>query len=819
MNTRMHRQQRGIATLIVVLLLITGVLFVLSQSSSILQQRSDNTSQDLDSQAAVMIAESGLERAQAIVTQAQLQGTMSDATCGSSGVTAGAPFTIGSGTLSYGTSVALPTGCTASQCTSCQVQATGTVGSAKRTLNATYTLGTAFGVAGRGTTVTMVLSNTFNAPTVALFELGWRRQGAGGNSAGTSTTPVLQSGETSTLMWNLESSQGNRSAGAIGTGVTIAANTFSPVVKQTLNASRDYVEVGGLYPAKANDGNPTAISTTIAGTIGQSTITVGSSSSLGVGMTVAGTGIGAGARISAISGTTVTLSVVNTAGVTGNGSFKYDYPLILGSYYGNSNQNPQTAFSTNSATAGSVLNGSDPADTTACEYGSSTTPVVPNPGAQGGTYQKCRTWCLDRTSTATKGDPGKADTLVFGISPRSGSVADVINSVSFNTAASGGTYNFPAQNLALNKLVHFPNTDGSTSTASGAVYSEEWYYHNLPYTSSGASGFGASAYRAVVLGSAGTATLTLSTGITPGGASLSATSVSGPICVGDTINLVAGSNNNKVSGRTILSTPGGAQCSSSGGTYNLDPANPIGNGSNGTVSGNVLTFTSKTFFPTSSLNTNPLPTGATVSTTTTSGGTATFVNGATTYTYYPLTAPIAGTNILAYAGQTSETATVDGASQTVYRIYVPPGTPLPQVPYSYTDTTTTPSTTRYIDTILQVYKTVLTGGVVVPLQAGAKVATVDPTTNSFTVVNNNSSGTPVPPGFVGVQLCGGICALFSDPGNLNGAAVTTGFTVNKSTNTAQWASGFMCLSGVYGPNIVPIQSSVIKDRRWWESVQ
>ena len=65
------------------------------------------------------------------------------------------------------------------------------------------------------------------------------------------------------------------------------------------------------------------ITTTITGTSGTTSITVGSNTGLVVGSTVSGTGIATGAVVTAISGTGLTLSVANTSAVSGNGAFKY----------------------------------------------------------------------------------------------------------------------------------------------------------------------------------------------------------------------------------------------------------------------------------------------------------------------------------------------------------------------------------------------------------------------------------------------------------------------------------------------------------------
>lgn len=70
------------------------------------------------------------------------------------------------------------------------------------------------------------------------------------------------------------------------------------------------------------------VTTTITGSSGAATITVGSNTGLAVGNYVSGTGIATGARIVNINGTTVTLSVNNSGAVSGNGTFSYDINLI-----------------------------------------------------------------------------------------------------------------------------------------------------------------------------------------------------------------------------------------------------------------------------------------------------------------------------------------------------------------------------------------------------------------------------------------------------------------------------------------------------------
>jgi hypothetical protein len=67
------------------------------------------------------------------------------------------------------------------------------------------------------------------------------------------------------------------------------------------------------------------VTTTITGTSGESTIEVTSATGLVPSMLVAGTGIGSGARIESIVGTTVTLTVPNSGAVSGTGTFSHAF--------------------------------------------------------------------------------------------------------------------------------------------------------------------------------------------------------------------------------------------------------------------------------------------------------------------------------------------------------------------------------------------------------------------------------------------------------------------------------------------------------------
>jgi Tfp pilus assembly protein PilX len=236
-------------------LLVAGVIFILAQTMGIVGTRSMDTSQQLDSTAALMLAESGLQRAEAMVGRVGNSGTMAEGDC--TGIATGGPFSLGRGSFSYSTPVAEPSGCAAGLCNTCSVGVTGTVGSASRTLSQKYILGVSNGVAGRGTTVTMVLRNIHDVPATSLFNMAWKRQDPGGNA---DATYCADGAPGCGLQWNLESNGGGqRSVGGMGVTVDIPANTISKLVVQTISQSRDYVEVGGLFPSLLTTAPPTIV--------------------------------------------------------------------------------------------------------------------------------------------------------------------------------------------------------------------------------------------------------------------------------------------------------------------------------------------------------------------------------------------------------------------------------------------------------------------------------------------------------------------------------------------------------------------------------
>jgi len=141
--------------------------------------------------------------------------------------------------------------------------------------------------------------------------------------------------------------------GTLEVGHSFATNTGTQDVEFFYPAPYGYVHSYSGSTLKVSTGLnsaawQTSITTTITGTSGQKTVTVGSVAGLAPGMSITGTGIAANNVIVSIAGTTLTLGTANTAAVSGNGTFKflfYDTPRENGS-----NRNYVTLTTAGSAT-------------------------------------------------------------------------------------------------------------------------------------------------------------------------------------------------------------------------------------------------------------------------------------------------------------------------------------------------------------------------------------------------------------------------------------------------------------------------------------
>ncbi len=440
-------------TVLAVIFLIAGVIFVLSQTLNITGSNSIDNSRQMDSTAAFFLAESGLERARGIMGSSAASGTLDNSVC--SGITTGGlcgtgSFALGTGrSFCYNSASSVPDPCTSGACTACNVRVTGTAGSASRTLNLKINLTSDNGVTGFGgcptctpptPPVTMTLKNTFGVPATAMFNLAWRRVGgtAGQTVEGGNAIAFECTLSNCDNQWHVESGNGNPSVGSMGVSVFNITAGSSTTVSQTLDKNRNYAEVGAWFPGLPN------------------------------------------------------------AAV----------PAIQGSYWKDSSGSGRTVNNNNATPSHGETNSGVASPSVAC-----TTPTNST-----NTSQTCTSWC------------NGADTLVFGVSGRSDTVANAITGVTFDTN------NSTSQHFPLAKIAHFPNTDGTTPKATGDIYSEIWKAYNPNYLSS-SGGAGATSYPRAVKGTIGAIFIAT---LAKNGTSMVVSSViGGKLSVGD---IVSGSN-------------------------------------------------------------------------------------------------------------------------------------------------------------------------------------------------------------------------------------------------------------------------------------
>jgi len=101
-------------------------------------------------------------------------------------------------------------------------------------------------------------------------------------------------------------------------------------VTGTVSTSNPYLSAPADYLSTYSLAAFSLVTTTAtSGVTGQNTITVSSGSNIATGQAVTGTGIGSGALVLAVTGTTVYLSVVNTGTVSGTITFQGPYQYLL----------------------------------------------------------------------------------------------------------------------------------------------------------------------------------------------------------------------------------------------------------------------------------------------------------------------------------------------------------------------------------------------------------------------------------------------------------------------------------------------------------
>jgi hypothetical protein len=252
------------AAVMAVLFLITAVIFALSQALGVSGSDSIDNQRQRDSVAALFLAESGMERGQGILYSSP---ALTSSTC--TGI-AGGPYSPGSGNGTFTlTATSYPDPCdntTATLCTSCLLQATGTMGSASRTIKRSMGLTTVNGVACNAATAvpdctnqtasdtppivlptwSLNLKNTYANTAIALFNLATTRQGNPNNQICTATG--------CSLVWNVNASNGINSVGDMGNAVTILAGESHLIYQKLTATGFNIAEVGALFPGNAVGG-------------------------------------------------------------------------------------------------------------------------------------------------------------------------------------------------------------------------------------------------------------------------------------------------------------------------------------------------------------------------------------------------------------------------------------------------------------------------------------------------------------------------------------------------------------------------------------
>jgi hypothetical protein len=100
-------------------------------------------------------------------------------------------------------------------------------------------------------------------------------------------------------------------------------------LRGTLTANNKYLSTPSDFLSTYSLAIYPTQTTTATGSSAAFTITVGSNSGIAVGYSVSGTGIGQNAKVTVINGTTITLSVANSAAVSGSVTFQGDYIYLL----------------------------------------------------------------------------------------------------------------------------------------------------------------------------------------------------------------------------------------------------------------------------------------------------------------------------------------------------------------------------------------------------------------------------------------------------------------------------------------------------------
>lgn len=860
-------RQRGIAAVMAVIFLFAAVIFALSQTLNISAANSIDNHQQMDSVAALFLAESGLERGQGTLTTTN---PLTNLVC--TGI-AGGPYALGRGAFTL-SATSTPASCDNSgvtPCTSCAIQSVGTVGSASRTVTRSMSLTTLNGTAHTGTSVSMVLKNTYPNSAIALFTLASRQSGS--QTAATCNTVTTANGGTATcsLKWNLQSSNGGgtNSVSGMGVAVNIPAND-SATISQTLSSSRSYAEVGALFPGSPA---PSVVGSYWDDTSGGGVKTVGNfggSASSDTGVTTNGT------TTSSCTLSTPPTPDPNTGSSQTGTCWCYGADTLAFGFSGRSwdsgsaglsDQLTRVTFNTSGSPNANIpltRIAKFPNSTVTSAGGDvfaevwyvhndnylSTSSNASSGGTAAGTIGARVTGPIAKTFSGTGSISGTVLTI-SAVTSGTLSVGDAINGTgvtsgtyitSFGTGAGGtGTYNLSnsltvaSTTISVSKLTVTTFTSGRLTALAGDTLSGGTTTPGTIITKFG-TGTGTSTGTYYVSPSQTVA----STAIVDASTILYVSNISsGFLSIGDTITSTGVSS-------TITSFGTGTGVTGTSGTYNIGTSQTT-TGASPTITavGSTIHVPTSTSTPSAGTivkvrsGTGQFDVGATV---TGSIGTTTLTVTAVTSGTLSVGDRIFGINGDVTSGTTITSSGTTCGSNTCYSVST-----------SQTVASTTISARR---AVLSCYSgtNCFTG----PGSISGTVLTVSSVTSGALSVGDTLSGTGVTVGtFIkslgtgaggtgtynvntsqsvattiaaapsatlfrvsttpattvsSAQVCGGICAFFDT------STTNFGIVRNSSSGSAQWAAGFMCMSGA---NITPlvVTSSEVTPRIWTEVVQ
>lgn len=309
-------RQTGAASIAIAMLmlfiLVAAILAVMNISGSSAVDAAKNEEQI----AALFLAESAVERAQATINGAAQGGGYVDTTC--TDLTSAGAQTLGRGSFQYTAAQSTPSPCggTNPACTSCAVTVKGTIGTSSRSIRTDLSTTNTEGVESCGSTFTLNMTTTV-ANAAAFTHLAYRAKdavgmcgGGGGSNAhvgscvntGGTCLPATQGWDLSQTGTNNVSSMGVYAAVPVSGSYSITDTLWDNSDNPT---SRNYVQTGALfYPL----GSSVAFVGSYAADTGsnKTTGTSSSSSTLPVGWTCnPGSGTGANMSLAANADTLV----------------------------------------------------------------------------------------------------------------------------------------------------------------------------------------------------------------------------------------------------------------------------------------------------------------------------------------------------------------------------------------------------------------------------------------------------------------------------------------------------------------------------------